>query len=316
MSFLLFADDNEDMRLMLRDLFRSVGHEVALAADGAAALQAIEEREPDLVILDHSMPALTGMDVCRRMKANPFTARIPVLMLTAQGGMESKIEGFAAGADDYLAKPFDPRELRARVNALLRLVQREGDRNPTSGLPGGRGIDREIARRIERSESFAVCYLDLDNFKPFADTYGFAIADEIIRGVGAALRSVLALGNGSGADARNEGATAEFVGHVGGDDFIVICPPERAESIAATGAQRCRDAFAAVVGVEAMQRGSFRGVDREGVVREFPLASISAAIVMVRPDTWVNLAHLGMRAADAKRRAKQRGPGTIYVESA
>ena len=317
MSFLLFADDNEDMRLMLRDLFRSVGHEVALAADGAAALEAIEQREPDLVILDHSMPALTGIDVCKRMKANPFTARIPVLMLTAQGGMESKIEGFAAGADDYLAKPFDPRELRARVSALLRLVQREGDRNPTSGLPGGRGIDREIARRIERHESFAVCYFDLDNFKPFADTYGFAIADEIIRGVGAALRNVLALGNGAGegAGGANE-PSAEFVGHIGGDDFIVICPPERAAAIAAMSAERCRDAFSAVVGPEAMQRGSFRGVDREGQVREFPLASISAAIVMVRPDAWVNLAHLGMRAADAKRRAKQRGPGSTYVDNA
>ncbi|MGH7710780.1 MAG: GGDEF domain-containing response regulator [Gemmatimonadaceae bacterium] len=315
MSFLLFADDNEDMRLMLRDLFRSVGHEVALAADGAAALLAIEQREPDLVILDHSMPTLTGMDVCRRMKSNPFTARIPVLMLTAQGGVESKIEGFAAGADDYLAKPFDPRELRARVSALLRLVQREGDRNPTSGLPGGRGIDREIGRRIELRQSFAVCYLDLDNFKPFADTYGFAIADEIIRGVGAALRNVLALGNGGG-EAPATGPSAEFVGHIGGDDFIVICPPDRAESIATTGAQRCREAFAAVVGAEAMQRGSFRGVDREGVVREFPLASISAAIVMVRPEAWVNLAHLGMRAADAKRRAKQRGPGSIYVDNA
>jgi PleD family two-component response regulator len=316
-SFLLFADDNEDMRLMLRDLFRSVGHEVALAADGAAALEAIEQREPDLVILDHSMPTLTGIDVCKRMKANPFTARIPVLMLTAQGGMESKIEGFAAGADDYLAKPFDPRELRARVNALLRLVQREGDRNPTSGLPGGRGIDREIARRIERHESFAVCYFDLDNFKPFADTYGFAIADEIIRGVGAALRNVLALGNGAGEGAAGaNGPSAEFVGHIGGDDFIVICPPERAEAIAAMSAERCRDAFSAVVGPEAMQRGSFRGVDREGQVREFPLASISAAIVMVRPDAWVNLAHLGMRAADAKRRAKQRGPGSTYVDNA
>ncbi|HJU72289.1 MAG TPA: response regulator [Gemmatimonadaceae bacterium] len=319
MSFLLFADDNEDMRLMLRDLFRSVGHEVALAADGAAALEAIEQREPDLVILDHSMPTMTGIDVCRRMKANPFTARIPVLMLTAQGGMESKIEGFAAGADDYLAKPFDPRELRARVTALLRLVQREGDRNPTSGLPGGRGIDREIGRRIDRGESFAVCYLDLDNFKPFADTYGFAIADEIIRSVGAALRSIVALGNGGSPHAGPDGdgnPNVEFVGHIGGDDFIVICSPQRAEAIAALGAERCREAFATVVGTDAMQRGSFRGVDREGIVREFPLASISAAIVLVRPEAWVNLAHLGMRAADAKRRAKQRGPGSIYVDRA
>jgi PleD family two-component response regulator len=315
-SFLLFADDNEDMRLMLRDLFRSVGHEVALAADGAAALRAIEQREPDLVILDHAMPTMTGIDVCRRMKANPFTARIPVLMLTAQGAMESKIEGFAAGADDYLAKPFDPRELRARVSALLRLVQREGDRNPTSGLPGGRGIDREIARRIERQEAFAVCYLDLDNFKPFADTYGFAIADEIIRSVGAALRSISAAANDA------EGAAAEsappegadFVGHIGGDDFIVVCAPERARRVAQLAAERCRSAFASVVGADALERGSFRGVDREGVVREFPLASISAAIVMVRPEAWVNLAHLGMRAADAKRRAKQRGPGSTYVD--
>ncbi|MGQ0539370.1 MAG: response regulator [Gemmatimonadaceae bacterium] len=329
MSFLLFADDNEDMRLMLRDLFRASGHEVALAADGDAALKAIGQREPDLVVLDHSMPGLTGIEVCKLVKANPFTARIPVLMLTAQGGTESKIEGYAAGADDYLAKPFDPRELRARVTALLRLVQREGDRNPTSGLPGGRGIDREIIRRIERGEAFAVCYLDLDNFKPFADTFGFAIADEIIRGMGEALRAILALGsdqdaverqpNGSAsADAAPAAASpnGDFVGHIGGDDFIVLCSTERASAIATAAAERCREAFGSVVGAGAMLRGSFRGVDRDGQVREFPLASICAAIVHVRPEVWVNLAHLGVRAADAKRRAKQRGPGTIRLDNA
>src|SRR6185503_1853280 len=119
------------MRLMLRDLFRSSGHEVGLAEDGLRVLTAIQEREPDLVILDHSMPGMNGFEVCRRIKQNPFTARISVLLLTGQGTVESKVEGFAAGADDYLAKPFDPRELRARVQALLRLVQRESDRNPT-----------------------------------------------------------------------------------------------------------------------------------------------------------------------------------------
>lgn len=75
MSYLLLADDNEEMRLMLRDLFRSSGHEVALVEDGPSVLTSIQGREPDLVILDHAMPGMNGFEVCRRVKQNPFTAR-------------------------------------------------------------------------------------------------------------------------------------------------------------------------------------------------------------------------------------------------
>jgi PleD family two-component response regulator len=307
-SYLLLADDNEEMRLMLRDLFRSAGHEVDLSEDGLKVLTSIQSREPDLVILDHAMPGMNGFEVCRRIKTNPFTSRIPVLMLTAQSTVESKVEGYAAGADDYLAKPFDPRELRARVQALLRLVQRESDRNPTSGLPGGRAIDLDIAARIERNESFAVCYLDLDYFKPFADTFGFAIADEVIRGLGAAIReSSATVGSDDGKD---------FVGHIGGDDFIILTAPGRAEAFAAECSSRCKRVIERAVGDDAARAGSFTGVDREGQVRRFPLARLSTAVLLVKPDGWVNLAHLGMRAADVKRRAKQRGPGTILVEIA
>jgi diguanylate cyclase (GGDEF)-like protein len=307
-SYLLLADDNEEMRLMLRDLFRSSGHDIALVEDGPSVLTAIQEREPDLVILDHAMPGMNGFEVCRRVKQNPFTARIPVLMLTAQSAVESKVEGFAAGADDYLAKPFDPRELRARVQALLRLVQRESDRNPTSGLPGGRAIDREITSRIERGESFAVCYLDLDYFKPFADTFGFAIADEVIRGLGAAMRE--------SASAVGEADTKDFVGHIGGDDFIILTAPARAEAFVNECTRRCRQVIERAVGDDARRAGGFTGVDREGHVRQFPLARVSSAVLLVHPEAWVNLAHLGMRAADVKRRAKQRGPGTMLVEIA
>ena len=308
MSYLLLADDNEDMRLMLRELFRASGHEVSLAADGVDALTAIAEREPDLVILDHSMPRMSGLEVCRRLKQNPFTARIPVMMLTAQSGIESKVEGFNAGADDYIAKPFDPRELRARVQALLRLVRREGDRNPTSGLPGGRAIELEILARVQRDETFAVCYLDLDNFKPFADTFGFAIADEVIRGLGAAIRA---------SSAEIEGRSDEdFVGHIGGDDFIVITRPERAGPLMQLCERRCREVILTAVGPDAARTGSYAGVDREGNVRQFPLAGASVAVLYVHPENWVNLAHLGMRAAEVKRRAKQKGAGTVLVETA
>src|SRR5918911_4104671 len=123
------------MRQMVCDLLSASGHEVALAPDGASALRILPEREPDLVILDRSMPGMSGIEVCRAIKGNPFTERIPVLMLTAEAAVSSKVEGFEAGGEDFLPKPFEPRELRARVQALLRLVRREVDRNPTSGLP-------------------------------------------------------------------------------------------------------------------------------------------------------------------------------------
>lgn len=308
MSYLLVADDNEDMRLMLRDLFRASGHDVAVAADGLEALASVKEREPDLIVLDNSMPNLTGLEVCRQLKDNPFTARIPVLMLTAQSGVENKVEGFTAGADEYLAKPFDPRELRVRVQALLRLVQREGDRNPTSGLPGGRAIDEEILRRIHSQEAFAVCYLDLDNFKPFADTFGFAIADEVIRGLGAAIRDASTAVNGP--------ANRDFVGHIGGDDFIIVTSGERAEAFVQACTSRCRAVVASAVGGDAAERGTYHGLDREGHPREFPLASVSAAVMEVTPESWVSLEHLGQRAAGAKRRAKQLGPGGLLFEHA
>jgi diguanylate cyclase (GGDEF)-like protein len=310
-SYILYADDHEEMRLMVKALLTSSGHEVGLVPDGRAALDAVQEREPDLLLLDVMMPRLSGLEACRAVKSNPFTARIPVLMLTAEGEIESKVEGFEAGADDYLAKPFDARELRARVSALLRLVRREADRNPTSGLPGGRAIEEEILRRVERGETFAVIYLDIDHFKPFADTFGFAAADMVIKDTGSAVvDAVTAQGGGPG-----DAATMDFVGHVGGDDFLIVTQTARAERVVQDSTRRFRDVIGRVIGYDALERGAFPGVDRDGTIKRFPIARMSAAVVNVRPNDWVSISHLGALAADAKRRAKQQGAGTVLVNA-
>jgi PleD family two-component response regulator len=304
-SYVLCVDDNEDMRLMVREVLQSAGHETDLAADGLSALASIQEREPDLLVLDLVMPGMSGLDVCRAVKLNPFTARIPILMLTAQGDIAAKVAAFDAGADDYLAKPFDPRELRARIVALLRIVRREGDRNPTSGLPGGKAIEEEIERRAEKGDSFAICYIDLDNFKPFADTFGFSIADMVIRDMGQAIRGAIEM----------TGTPTDFVGHIGGDDFIAVTSVQRALSIARECALRFVDVAKRAVGEEAVRRGHFTGVDREGRARDFPIARLSAAVLQIGPDRWISTGHIGSLAAEVKRRAKQRGPGTILVQT-
>jgi len=304
-SYLLFADDNEDMRHMVRDLLESSGHEIDLAADGPSALAAVNAREPDLLILDLNMPGLSGYDVCRELKRNPGTSRVPILMLTAQSSVEHKLEGFEAGADDYLPKPFDARELRARVSSLLRLVRREGDRNPTSGLPGGHAIDDELNSRVARKSAFGVCYIDLDNFKPFADHFGFTVADSVIRQTGDAIRMAISA----------VGSPTDFVGHIGGDDFIVITEDHRADDIARECAMRFREVVGQAVGEEAMEIGTFTAIDRSGILRTMPLACMSVAILTILPDEWISSKHLGARAAEVKRRAKHRGPGTIVTES-
>jgi PleD family two-component response regulator len=304
MSYLLYADDNADMRSMVRDLLEPRGHEVALAVDGHEALSIIRARAPDLLILDLAMPGMSGYDVCRAVKGDPVTSYIPVLMLTGLSRVDQKVAGFEAGADDYLSKPFDARELEARVGALLRLVQREADRNPTSGLPGGEAIEREFTRRVGAGEPFAVCYIDLDHFKPFCDTFGFAIADRVIQDTGRALLGA----------AVERGDTGDFVGHIGGDDFIIVTVEERAESIARDAARRFREVVREVVGDDVVMRGTFAGDDREGMTKLFPIAELTAVALLVEPAQWVSTSHLGALAAQAKRRARQEGSGTILIE--
>ncbi len=298
MSYILCVDDEPSISALIRQILQMAGHEVAIANDGFEALKMVGEREPDLIVLDRSMPGMDGIAVCREIKANPFLSRVPILILTALATVDFKIEGFDAGADDYLVKPFEPRELTARVNSLLRLVAREGDRNPSSGLPGGRAIAGEIESRIERGESGAVVYIDIDHFKPFADTFGFAAADEVIVNTGKLLGEIVA-------------PCGDFAGHIGGDDFLLVCDAARAWPLAKQAAQGFETLVAKAVGAENAARGMFSGADRSGHIRQFPLAQLTSVIVPIDPADWVSVAHLGEAAATWKLAAKSNGGGRI-----
>jgi PleD family two-component response regulator len=289
---------------MVRDMLVSVGYEVGLASDGREALSLIEARPPDMLILDVEMPVTSGIEVCQSVKAAPATEHIPVLMLTGRSGIEFRMQGFDAGADDYLPKPFDARELRVRVASLLRLVRREGDRNPTSGLPGARAIEDRVQALVKEGSTFVVCYADIDNFKAFADNFGFAAANEVIRGTARAMRGAI----------DSAGGPEDFLGHIGGDDFVVITSDARAVTIARESSERFAAEMQDVVGRRTVETGRFLGRDREGVMRWLPLSRLSIAILGVDPATWVSAAHLGARAAKSKRRAKLRGPGTILLD--
>jgi two-component system, OmpR family, phosphate regulon response regulator PhoB len=116
---ILVVDDDADIRDMLRFKLANAGFDVHAEEDGETGLAAARDLKPDLILLDWMMPRLTGPEVCRELRSEPATERVPVILLTAKAQEADVQRGFAAGADDYIAKPFSPRELLSRVQALL-----------------------------------------------------------------------------------------------------------------------------------------------------------------------------------------------------
>jgi signal transduction histidine kinase len=119
-AHILVAEDNSDLRRFLQDLL-ALHYKVEAVADGRAALEAVRRQPPDLLLCDVMMPHLSGTELCHKLKADPQTQGLPIILLTARGSIEETLEGFAQGADDYLVKPFNPQELLVRVSVQLKL---------------------------------------------------------------------------------------------------------------------------------------------------------------------------------------------------
>jgi len=120
MSTVLVVEDNRAQREMITDLLRGSGLEVSTATDGVEAIEAIQHHCPDLVVLDVVMPRMNGYEVCRRLKSDPQTQRVPVIMCSSKGEEFDRYWGMKQGADAYIAKPFQPTELVGTVKQLLR----------------------------------------------------------------------------------------------------------------------------------------------------------------------------------------------------
>lgn len=117
---ILIVDDEAPIREMIAAALEMAGYHSLEAADGQEAISTVVDQKPDLILLDWMLPGGSGIEICRRLKREPLTAEIPVIMLTAKGEEDHKIQGLEAGADDYITKPFSPRELVARLKAVLR----------------------------------------------------------------------------------------------------------------------------------------------------------------------------------------------------
>jgi two-component system, OmpR family, phosphate regulon response regulator PhoB len=145
---IMIVEDEEPLTLLLRYNLEAEGYAVDTAARGDEAEVKLKEAAPDLVVLDWMLPGMSGIELCRRLRARPETERLPIIMLTARGEESERIRGLATGADDYIVKPFSVPELVARIRALLRRASPE--RVAGKLAAGDLELDRET-RRVSRA---------------------------------------------------------------------------------------------------------------------------------------------------------------------
>jgi diguanylate cyclase (GGDEF)-like protein len=265
---LLVVDDDPFIARLLEIELRAAGYDVRVASDGALALTAAQERCPDLVLADVMMPNMDGFELTRRLRQDPRTAAVSIIMLTARGLSADKLEGFAIGADDYIVKPFDTPELLARIRGVLRRSRDMRAQSPLTGLPGNVRIEEEIDRRVDEGAPFALLYADLDHFKSFNDHYGFMRGDQALQATATMLEEVL----------HEVTADASFVGHVGGDDFVIVVAPEMAAVVAQAIVERFDRDASSFYDPEDRDRGFIEVTNRRGELQRFPILTISIGV--------------------------------------
>lgn len=300
----LVVDDEDHIRRILKFQLEKHGYRVVLAENGEVALELVRREAPDLVILDLMMPKVDGFETCRRIRQNFQTAQIPIIMLTAKSELPDKIKGLQDGANDYLSKPYSNEELLLRVRNVLDWSLKQKEANPLTGLPGNRAIEKELQGRIEKREPFAFLYIDIDNFKPYNDHYGYQKGDEAIL----FLSDIVTEAVNSLGDAR------DFVGHIGGDDFVVITPPARAEYVARHIIDEFDKGSLILLREDDIRRGFMEVRNRLGEIKRMPLMSLTVALVVDDEGKLKHYAQVNDIASELKRYGKGMAGSVVVRE--
>lgn len=302
---ILVVDDTALMRDAVGQALADT-YEIVFAHDGLEALNEIKKHQDlECIIMDLMMPNLDGFKTTHLIKSNFLTYHIPVMILTSQVSMDDMLQAVALGADDYMKKPFDPLELKARVGMNIRRSLRDQNANPLTKLPGNAMIDMRITNHLPKP--IAVLYADLDNFKAYNDKYGYQKGDEIIVYTAHILAKAV----------RHQGNSGDFVGHIGGDDFILVSTPEKAEAISREICSTFDAGVPSFYNEADRTAGKIIAPDRQGNTREFALVSISIAIVTNEKRPLESSPHIAQIAAELKKYAKSKpggATGSNYVK--
>jgi diguanylate cyclase (GGDEF)-like protein len=291
---ILVVDDEDKTAQVMRDWYKGQPVQILEAKDGDEGVRGAISEKPDIILMDLMMPRTNGFEASRRLKADPATAGIPVILLSARREPQTKREGFDAGIDQYVEKPFDLDEMDARIRSMIEKsraylrLEEEATVDEKTGLANYRVFFKKLREEWERSERYklplSVVMLDLDDFKKVNDSVGHPAGDKVLREF-----AMLVSGGARGTD---------LAARYGGEEFAMILPHtdrERAERVA----ERVRAAVA-----------DFSFLEPDHPLR----VTVSAGVATFGPSPVIASAEQLVAAADrALYAAKKAGKNRVIV---
>jgi diguanylate cyclase (GGDEF)-like protein len=288
---ILVVEDDFDISNMLRIYFSGQGYQVEVASRGNDALVMCRKQLPDLIVLDIMLPDMDGYAVCRELRTTARTSHVPIIFLTQRDERSDRIAGLELGADDYITKPFDIEELKLRVRSAIRTHQRMNMTDPKTGLPSGRLIEQQL-RDLMRSDDWTMLQVAIDYFSYFSDAYGFVAGDEALRFTAMALNEAV----------NDYGTLNDFIGHAGGETFIVITYSKNVGQLAERLRQRFNDDIGTHYGFMDVEQGGIRQPDGSLA----PLMKLSIGIVSGQTQNFSDIREITETAAEMRRRDQEK----------
>ncbi len=300
----LIIDDDESLCGILDDFLSDHGYRVILAHRGLTGFKKAKEEQPHLIVLDLDMPDMNGYEVCKKIRKVSYLQNTPIVMLTARSGEKAEVQGFEAGVDDYISKPFKAKGLLVRIETAIGRSTKQLDANALTHLPGNQAIFKEIEDRITAGDKFSVFYMDLNNFKAFNDRYGFIRGDEAIKLTSNVLVECF----------EKEGLEKSFLGHVGGDDFVGIVGGFKVDHLCEDIIGKFDAAIFELYDEADRKKGFISTTDRKGNKADVPIMGLAIAVVTNKLKSFSHPGEVALLAGDLKRVVKSQNHSWFVID--
>ncbi|MCS7215540.1 MAG: GGDEF domain-containing protein [Thermodesulfovibrio sp.] len=284
---------NSEIKKLIKKKFFSSSYEIYYFEEIKDALQIIYDEIPELVIIETINNSKLETSLINELKSDPIFVSMNVIAIVSSDFYTENWQNFLV--DDYIRVSDLSRDLLMRSNLCFERIERVIATNPLTKLPGNLVIQKEIQRRLNKGEVFALAYADLDNFKPFNDKYGFSRGDEVIKMLGRLILNMV----------RSEEHSGSFVGHIGGDDFVFIMSPEKIEETTQKIINIFENLIKNFYDEEDIKKGYIESIDREGKIHHFPIMSVSVGITSNRYRIFHHFSEMAEVASTMKSVAKK-----------